>query len=263
MHFQPNDMRTPSPAAAVRSRYLLTCTVVLFAIAAMIIHGPISQVADYHRFADQRTWFAIPHVADVLSNLGFAIVGAYGLQLTWRKRDHFGMQNAVVGYRLFFASLILTAVGSSWYHLAPDNARLVCDRLPIALACGGLLAAVWYETMHSGRWLTTSLATFAISSVAWWRHTDLNGAGDLRPYLLLQMLPLVLVPLLQYQSRRPVGERIAFGTAIALYITAKIFEMADHAVFNALGIISGHTIKHIFASIASATIAWSLNRRDF
>ncbi|MDM5181921.1 hypothetical protein PO883_32625 [Massilia sp. DJPM01] len=39
---------------------------------------------------------------------------------------------------LGFLLIGLTAFGSSWYHLAPDDTRLVWDRLPIALACVSL-----------------------------------------------------------------------------------------------------------------------------
>ena len=55
------------------------------------------------------------------------------------------------GYRLFLVGLLLTAFGSGLYHLAPDNARLVWDRLPIALACAGLLAAVRAECLPKRR----------------------------------------------------------------------------------------------------------------
>lgn len=36
-------------------------------------------------------------------------------------------------YAVVFAGLILTALGSGYYHLAPDNARLVWDRIPIMI----------------------------------------------------------------------------------------------------------------------------------
>jgi hypothetical protein len=235
--------------------------IVLVALLAMQQHGPVSQFAHYHDFADQRRWLGLPNAADVLSNLGFALVGLYGLALVGRQRANPQLAQGSSGYVLFFGALFLTACGSAWYHLAPDNARLVWDRLPIALACAGLLAAVWRETAHAPRGLTTILAVFAALSVAWWRYTDLQGSGDLRPYILLQGLPLVLIPLLQWQHARPVAERRGFMLAMGLYVLAKICESSDHSTFVMLGQVSGHTLKHLLAALAAATIAWNLTRR--
>lgn len=243
------------------SRHFPPSAIFLLCAIAMLFHGPIAQITDYHHFADRRYWWGLPNAADVLSNLGFLIVGIVGLQQIWRGRHHAALQTSRSGYVLFFASLVLTAIGSSWYHLAPDNARLVFDRLPIALACGGLLAAVWQETAGQVRGLTVAMAMFAIAGVAWWRFTDLHGVGDLRPYLLLQALPLVLIPLLQYQSRRPRAERMAFAVAIWLYVLAKICEVNDHAMFDVFAFISGHTLKHLLASLAAAILVWSLHQR--
>lgn len=243
------------------ARLLFPTLIVLVAVLAMLLHGPIAQPPGYHHFADQRDWLGIHNAADVLSNLGFALVGLYGMHLAWRERANLALAQGRSGYALFFAALFLTALGSGWYHLAPDNARLMWDRLPIALACAGILAGVWRETLGCYRDITAALAGFAVFSVAWWRYTDLHGIGDLRPYLLLQLLPLVLIPLLQWQQRSPAVERQAFAIAISLYVLAKACELADHATFEMLSILSGHTLKHLFATLASAVIAWCLAQR--
>ncbi|MES2324070.1 MAG: hypothetical protein V4633_17570 [Pseudomonadota bacterium] len=211
-------------------------------IIGMALAGPIVQPANYHHFADARALFGIPNAADVLSNIGFLLAGVYGLALMWRAR----LRNA--GFALFCVSLLLTAFGSSWYHLAPDDARLVWDRLPIALACAGLLGAV-VQQAYPRVTLVAPLAIFGALSVFWWART-----GDLRPYLLLQLAPLVLIPLLQWQSGASVGQRRAFGVAIFLYVLAKVFELGDLESFKALGILSGHTVKHILAALAAVLI---------
>jgi hypothetical protein len=40
-------------------------------------------------------------------------------------------------YLVMFAGLSLTAFGSGYYHLAPDNARLVWDRIAIMMVFMG------------------------------------------------------------------------------------------------------------------------------
>lgn len=226
--------------------------------ALLLAHGPIAQLAHYHEFADQSALAGVPHAADVLSNIGFAAVAAWGM-LRWRPMHSAGRH----GYWLFLAGLLLTALGSGFYHLAPDNARLVWDRLPIALACAGLLAGVRAECLAKPDSRTDAclLGIAAVLSVAWWYLTEQRGAGDLRPYLLLQCLPLVLIPLWQWIYGAPRPDRIAFGCALALYIAAKFAELADHQLLAALGVVSGHSLKHLLAAAAAAVIVGRLIAR--
>lgn len=215
----------------------------------MAIHGPIAQPPDYHHFADVRSAFGIPNAADVLSNMGFAAVGLWGCVRVGHRQP---------GYLLFLGALVMTGAGSFFYHLAPDDARLVWDRIPIALACAGLLAGVHARcTGHDNELRNTGiLAVAAVTSVMWWSWT-----GDLRPYLMLQVLPLVLIPLWQWACGTPRKERMAFAVAILLYIHAKAAELHDHEVLYATGIMSGHTLKHLLATAAAALIVSTLGRR--
>jgi hypothetical protein len=250
-----------SPARRRAVPYVLPGAALALAAGALWWHGPVLQPADYHDFADQRAILGVPNAADVISNLGFALVGLLGLRRLARHWSAPVLAAGRDGWLLFFAALLLTSLGSAAYHLAPDNGRLVWDRLPIALACAGLLAANWRETIGVGRWVTPALLAWAVLGVAWWRFTDLHGRGDLRPYLLLQLLPVVLLPLLQWQHETRMPERLAVGGAMCLYLLAKVFEWADHAVFQSLTVVSGHTIKHVLATLAAALIGWALSWR--
>jgi predicted membrane channel-forming protein YqfA (hemolysin III family) len=247
---------------AWRSVYTPTVVTVLAALG-LVAYGRIPQFADYHAFADQRILLGIPRGADVLSNVGFAIVGLWALAVWWPMRPFDGAQgrhaqtwNARTAYALFAAALVLTAAGSAFYHLAPDNDRLIWDRLPIVLGCAGLLAAVRAELRpdtRRGVYLLLLVAA-AIISVFWWQWTEQRGADDLRPYLFLQALPLVLIPMWQAIYDAPRRERLAFGAAALLYIVAKLAELNDHEIHRALGFVSGHSLKHLLATVAAALI---------
>jgi hypothetical protein len=237
----------------------LRWTAVLLGIAtvALLVHGPIAQFEGYHAFADRSVWWGVPHAGDVFSNAAFAWVAWWGLRRL-RAPGRAGKQAVPPGYVLFLVALGLTTIGSAVYHLAPDDRRLIWDRLPIALASTGLLAGVRADVDSSGGLpLLLLLSVLAMASVWWWWATNRPGPGDLRPYLLLQTAPLVLVPLWQMQARRSWTERGAFGLAIALYILAKAAEVSDHALYAMLQPLSGHTLKHLLAAGAAAVIVWA------
>jgi hypothetical protein len=246
---------TSLPAGAVAAA---SVAIVAAAALAMVAYGPIAAPPGYHDFADQSVTWGIPHPGDVLSNAAFAVVALGAVLALWPRRRL--LADGWPGYALFVAALAATAAGSTLYHLAPDNARLVWDRLPIALACAALLAAVHAETWQPRRWLLWAYGAAAVLSVGWWRLSELAGAEDLRPYLLLQGAPLMLIPLWQWAARRSRNERAAFGAAVLLYVLAKAFELADHAVFEMVG-VSGHTVKHLCAALAAAAVIRGLMTR--
>jgi hypothetical protein len=233
------------------------------AIAILALHGRIAQPPHYNEFADQSSIFGIPHAADVLSNIGFALVALWGWLTLRPHRASDQLRAGWPGYRLFLIGLFLTAFGSTAYHLAPDDFSLIWDRLPIALACAGLLVGVRGDTQAGLRTdiEAIGLGCFAIASVAWWAWTDSIGADDLRPYLLLQGLPLILIPVWQAIYRAPRPDRIAFATAMVLYVVAKLAELLDHEIASAVGFVSGHTLKHLIATAATAAVVWGLTRR--
>ncbi len=232
-------------------------------VLGLWLHGPVAQLAGYHDFSDQRRLLGIPHALNVLSNLGFALVGAWGLRRTGGLRAMPGLGRGARGYRLFLWAFTLTALGSGWYHLDPDNARLFWDRLPIALASAGLVAAVQVETSprEPPRDWTWLLAIAGVASVVWWAWTDRGGDGDLGPYLLVNLMPLLLIPLWQAIHGAPRGDRRAFLLAIALYAAAKVAELQDRQVHALLGFVSGHTLKHLLATAAGAAIVVRLVQR--
>lgn len=242
------------PASAPRVALLLLALTALL-MSALGLHGPVLQWPDYHAFANQRAWLGIPQAADVLSNLPFAVVGLWGL---WRLHDD--TRPASAAWRLFCLALVATAAGSTRYHLGPDNHTLAFDRLPIAWACTSLLCAFLAERFDARAARPAALAIgglLASASVAWWWWGDLHGAGDLRAYLCVQFLPMLLVPAALLADRKPRPGTVpaaAWWGVLALYALAKVMELADHVVFDALGLISGHTLKHLFAAAGAACL---------
>src|SRR5579862_5176103 len=122
--------------------------ILLFIVAASMPRVP--QPAAYHNFADDRGWLGLPNFGDVVSNAGFAVVGIMGLYEMLRRpsRIRFLDPREKWPYLLIFFGLLLTAVGSSYYHLAPDNAGLVGDRLPMTFFFMSLFATLIEEQIN-------------------------------------------------------------------------------------------------------------------
>lgn len=234
----------------------------LLPTVVLLGHGPIAQPADYHAFADQRALGWLPNAGNVLSNLGFLLVGGVGIARAWQPTaEHWGPM--LSAYRVFFAAALLIGIGSAYYHVAPDNRSLVWDRLPMTLAFMALFCAVLGERVDArlGRRLLLPALLLGLASVLWWAVGDLHGQGDLRAYLLVQFLPMLLLPLLLLLFPDRHGDGGRFGALILLYVLAKAFELSDGWWLQWGGLISGHSLKHLAAAAAMAVLLEALQRR--
>jgi hypothetical protein len=275
-------MNTATPLSANSSPFTAgplawLAALALLAAFALVAHGPIAQPASYHAFADARelvvAGFALPHFMDVLTNLPFLIVGALGLRtLGLRTLGLRAVQGAArpaaPAWRAFFIAVMLTCAGSGFYHWAPNNFGLAFDRAPIALACGFLLCAFMAERFHE-KWASlivlAGFGAISLAAVGYWAHTETQGAGDLRAYLYLQFLPMVLIPLGVFLTRKTPATLGSVSSTtwlapLALYAAAKAAELADERLFQALGFISGHSLKHLLAAAAVGVLVMGLRR---
>lgn len=234
----------------------------LIVVAAALPRFP--QPADYHNFADHRGWLGIPGFGDVVSNLGFAVVGVLGLFALLRKpsRIRFLDQREKWPYLIIFLGLLLTAAGSSYYHLAPDNARLVWDRLPMTIVFMSLVAALIAErfSVRAGLMLLPFLLTIGIASVWQWWWSESHGSGDLRFYAGVQLYAMLAVVLALFLKSRYTRSSDLAVLAI-FYFLAKATETFDNQIFSLGNMVSGHTLKHILAAVGSYWILRMLEKR--
>ena len=251
--------------APTSNKHLVTLVLVALVIVGLVfgLTSPIPQDPGYHLFADGRQLFTVPNCWDVLSNLPFLITGLFGLSYVNKYGHDVCAPDLVPAYRVFFAGILLTAFGSGYYHLAPSNESLVFDRLPMTIGFAGLFSIVTGEfvSVHTGRRLLIPLLVVGIASVAYWAITESYGAGDLRPYALVQFLPMLLIPIILSVYRSASDSTRYFWMMIALYVLAKICEYFDAEVYSLGEIVSGHTLKHLFASLTPATLLYALAQR--
>jgi len=244
----------------MRSRYKLSFLVLLtvLAIAGVYAIPSIPQSVTYHNFCDTKTFAGIPNFANVISNLPFVIVGLIGILSVKRSA---APGNIAVIYISLFAGIILTGLGSAYYHGYPDNNTLVFDRLPMTIVFMSLLAAVAGESIDAriGAIALAPLLLTGILSVLWWHYTESTGAGDLRLYVLVQYYPMVLIPAILILFPPPAGRLswLPLLYAATWYGMAKVCEQFDCDIYSALGFVSGHSLKHLAAAVST----WFLVKR--
>jgi hypothetical protein len=202
---------------------ILILAACILVTAFLVCAPPLRQSLSYHDFADRRTILDIPDFWDVISNSLFLVVGLMGLL---KFRD--------TASRILFFGVFCTSLGSAYYHLAPCNARLFWDRLPMTIAFMALFAIAIKQ-----RKLAVPLVLLGIGSVVWWRVTD-----NLWPYGLVQFG--TMAALLVIAARHEPG----LWPVFIFYGLSKISEHFDEQIYSILP-LSGHTIKHLLAGIAT------------
>lgn len=224
----------------------------------------IPQPLQYHDFADRRACFGVANCFDTASNALFVLAGLAGLHFLSSKTARCAFIDAreALPYRLFFFFAILLGLGSGYYHLAPDNGRLLWDRAAMALALMSLFAAILCErvSLAAGLRLLPLLFAAGLGSVAYWDWSEAHGNGDLRAYGLMQLYPMLLIPLLLLYPPRYSGDRDILAV-IGLYLLALLCDFTDHQIAALTGVISGHTVKHAIAALAIYWVAVRLKRR--
>jgi hypothetical protein len=245
----------------MRTRLIVVLT--LLCIAAALLLPAVPQSLEYHHFADRRALWGIANFLDVVSNLGFLIVGIAGLVIVFGGRAQFEFRSERWPYAAFFLGALLTALGSGYYHLAPDNESLFWDRLPMTIAFMGLVASQIVDriSIRAGLALLVPMLLLGAASVIYWRATEQAGVGNVLPYGILQGYSVVIVLLLAMLSPSRYTRGNDLYWVFGWYVLSKLLETFDAEVLHLGSVVSGHTLKHIAAALAGWTACYMLMHR--
>ncbi|MDH3632538.1 MAG: ceramidase [Gammaproteobacteria bacterium] len=248
----------------VTSKYRILIGISVVALVAAILAPRIAQDPLYHQFADQNAFLSIPNTLNVLTNLLFGWIGIEGLYRLLRQKSLRIVNVAYPAYLGFFAALILIAAGSGYYHWAPDNQTLVWDRLPMTIAFISFFTIMLAEriSVSLARMLFPVLIGVGIASIVYWYLSEQNGQGDLRPYALIQFLPMLLIPLILLLFNSSYTRSSDIWWFLAWYLVAKVCEAFDAELLNWLKLLSGHSLKHIAAGIGCLVFLRHLRFRE-
>jgi hypothetical protein len=222
--------------------------------------GHAHEYAHGHAFIDARSFLGIPNFMDVASNLPFLVGGVWGLWYLLRMKftpTPIALRRAAA---VFFAGLVLTFAGSSYYHWAPDAFGLMIDRLGMAVAFAGVVGLAVGDriSFRAAQVITPWWCAAAVLAVV-----VCYATGNLLPWAVVQFGGMALVLWLAFTKPVAGGLQISWLALIAFYALAKLCEAGDAWVFHATNeFISGHSLKHLVASMAAWPVITALKRHN-
>lgn len=244
------------------ARWLIVLSMAAIVLVLTAI-DPIAQDPDYHDFADKRAMLGVTNFWNVASNLPFLVVGCAGLVVVVVRPELVGPTGLRGPWFVFFSGVALTAFGSGYFHLAPTNASLVWDRLAMTVGFAGFFTVVLgeYFSPPVARRLLLPFVLVGILSVLYWSWTEWGGRGDLRPYAIVQFLPVLLIPPILLLRRQASDLTPALWIVVGIYVLSKILEHFDDSIYAMTGALSGHTLKHVAAALGPVVLIHALLKR--
>ncbi|CAN5373573.1 ceramidase domain-containing protein [soil metagenome] len=233
--------------------YLLIALLGISALITVLLLSPIKQPLSYHHFSDETNYFHTPNFLNVISNLPFLLTGLLGL-FSWKS---FPPNKSP--YLLFFAGISLVSFGSGYYHLHPDNATLVWDRLPMTISFMALFSILIREFLNEkvGRRLLIPFLAIGLYSIYFWLKYD-----DLRIYVAVQFLPMLMIPVILLFFKSKYNLTSGYWWLLLAYTIAKFLEYFDYQIFDSTHFVSGHTLKHLFAAASLYILLCTYRKRE-
>jgi hypothetical protein len=257
-----------SPTTAHQQRFHIALITLSLAAIALAVFFPMitdwlpniptsghSHVhAHGHAFIDARSFLGIANGLDVLSNLPFLFSGIWGLIALRNRSLPPAMRRAA---QVFFIGLILTCLGSSYYHWAPTDFTLMIDRLGMSIAFAGVISLAAGSRLgdDAAKRATPVLILFApLAAVAAY------SLHNVLPWAIVQFGGIALILWLSFLPKRAELPLKLF-VLIGWYALAKLLEAQDEVVFELTNeIISGHSLKHMAACMAAWPVIAALKK---
>jgi len=237
-------------------REISLISIIVISLVVMMNLQPISQNLSYHDFADDRQFSGIPNFFNVISNIPFVLFGIMGVLYC----RNFRQKETDWSWMTLFIGVTLVSFGSGYYHLNPGNDTLVWDRLPMTIGFMGLFIAILSEYVNPKieKLFLIPAILLGFLSVLVWQLTD-----DLRFYFWVQFFPILSIPIVLalYKMRYTHVRYLLY--ALIFYLFAKLFELFDSVIYSLSGEqFSGHSLKHILASLSVLSLYLMLKKRE-
>ncbi len=213
------------------------------AIILWLIRDKLHFDPEYYsaHFADQETHLGIPNFWNVATNLGFLVLGL----ATLRRIGRFPKRYRTLAV-IFTIAVLGTAFGSAYFHYAPTPTRLFWDELPMSIGFASFVGMLVADRVceRTGLFLGLGLCVAG----AWSVWNIYYGGGATEYYIVLQFGSLLFALLMLGVTRTGEMKPSLIWAGLAGYLAAKACEALDGEIYSRLGVLSGHSLKHIAAT---------------
>ena len=233
--------------------YFLLILIGVLGLLLLIFLEPIKQSQAYHDFSDNQAFSCVSNFWNVMSNIPFLIIGVWGML----KLDSIAKNK--LHYFILFLGIALISIGSGYYHLNPNDSTLIWDRLPMTIALMSLFSIVISEfvSYSKGKLILFPTLTLGVFSVLYWSYS-----GDLKLYILVQSLPILAMPVILVFFNSKYTLTYGYWLLLITYLVAKLFEYYDNQIYEMIGTLGGHPLKHFMASVGLAILLYTYIKRD-
>ncbi|KAJ8774810.1 hypothetical protein K2173_017256 [Erythroxylum novogranatense] len=203
----------------------------------------------------------VPNTLNVITNFPFLIVGVVGFILSLQGcLFNISLRGEVWGWTLFFAGIVGMSFGSAYYHLKPDDARIMWDALPMMIAYSSLLSCFMVERLGQRIGLS---CLFGLLLVVLLSMVYARTFNDLRLCMLFQLIPCIVIPGLAFLYPAKYTHSKYWLWAAGVCILSKFEAAFDRKIYNANRyFISGHSLEHLCSAVVPVLLAIMLLYRN-
>lgn len=226
--------------------------------AGLLAWGPVLLTAQTHGYADSRSWLGVPNAMNVLASVPVLACAVWGWRATAASTWPRELQ---LPWRGFHACAIVSSLVAMAYHAWPLDASFLLSRMAQSgafLLLGLGLMAEGVDLRFGGALAcasATGVAAAAGSAVA---MSNYFGLGfDMRPLLLLEILPVLLIPAGAISLAGRYTRRSDWSFVLLVYATSRTFESADAGILAATEWVSGHSLMHLSLGLVVGWAAYS------
>ncbi|WJX35361.1 hypothetical protein P8452_23364 [Trifolium repens] len=211
----------------------------------LILFTPsIPRSPDQHQFADVRNLLGVPNTLNVMTNFPFLVVGVLGFVFALDGSFfNISSQGEVWGWVLFYGGMIGVAFGSTYYHLKPDNHRVIWDTLPMMVAFSSLLSCLIFERFGQRSGLSSMFALL-VSAILCVLHERIYN--DIRFCMMFQLILPLAIPAIAFMYRSKYTHSGYWFLSTGIYLLAKIEGAGDKKIYRVNHyFITGHSLEHL------------------